>query len=121
IPPTTSDLPSGANARVTLLREVSRSSPDRSGFRAESVRWRAVLDPLLRSAYRGRLAYLDAAGQELTQQFEIIDHADFLVLLLDHNSTATTSVSIERKNKEAVNVDHLVSKIRQRQKKGKPV
>ncbi|MCI0460271.1 MAG: hypothetical protein L0Z62_25240 [Gemmataceae bacterium] len=33
------------------------------------------------------LAYLDAAGEDLTQQFEIMDHADFLVLLLDHNES----------------------------------
>jgi len=36
----------------------------------------------------GLLAYLDAAGQDLPQQFEIIDHSDFLVLLLDHRAVS---------------------------------
>jgi hypothetical protein len=65
------------------------------------------------------LAYLDAAGEELTQQFEIVDHADVLVVLLDHNvGHAERSTRIERKNEQGYGVVQLIHKLRQRADKG---
>jgi hypothetical protein len=104
----------GDVGKTTLLHHLAAIEPEPAKTKdpevtlfpaAEPVRW---------------LAYLDAAGQDLTQQFEIMDHADFLILLLDHNSTPTASVSNDRKKQQSFNVDQLVGKI-QRLAKGKQV
>jgi hypothetical protein len=68
------------------------------------------------------LVYLDAAGEDLTQQFEIMDHADLLVLLLDHNKPeGGITISDDRMIKQGHNVDQLVRKIRRLEREGNPV
>lgn len=69
----------------------------------------------------GQLAYLDSAGQDLPQQAEIVDHADLIVLMLDHNEGGIRRVSERRKQSQASSVDHLVSKIRHMRRQGKEV
>ncbi len=64
------------------------------------------------------LVYLAPAGQDLTQQFEIMDHADFLVLLLDHNPKAVVKISNKRLTQQERNIDQLVRKIRRLQSAG---
>jgi hypothetical protein len=68
------------------------------------------------------LVYLDAAGEQIEQQLEIIDHADFLVALLDHNEGSTQRwASNDRKVEQAYTVSQLINKLEERHQVNKPI
>lgn len=69
----------------------------------------------------GDLVFLDAAGDDLTQQFELIDHADVLILVLDHNEKRIARVSSTRKQHQERNIRQLLFKLQQKQKSGRPI